>query len=220
MRAEAAGGGIRTLAPMTFAHDERRKLVELFRQVGPDAPTLCEGWTTKDLVVHLVLRENRPDAAGGMFVPALKDRLDKVTAEYESRPFDELVDTWADGAPKWNPMRWADQLVNSAENFVHHEDVRRAADEWEPRELSPSGRRDLWRIATTMSRRMLRDSTSTVVLVRDDGAAMTPVDRGTAGDGVVTVTGDPGELVLWLFGRDAARVDIDGDESGVVHLSI
>src|SRR5699024_11776445 len=78
---------------MTFSQEERRQLADLFRQVGPDAPTLCEGWTTRDLAVHLVLRENRPDAAGGMFVPALKERLEKVTAEYEAKPFDELVDT-------------------------------------------------------------------------------------------------------------------------------
>lgn len=205
---------------MTFAQDERRQLADLLREVGPDAPTLCEGWTTRDLAVHLVVRENRPDAAGGMFVPALRERLEKVTAEYEAKPFDELVDTWAEGAPVWNPMRWADQLVNAAENFVHHEDVRRARERWRPRELSPSGRRDLWRIASTMSRRMLRDSTSTVVLVRDDGAATTPVDRAATGAPTVTVKGDPGELVLWLFGRDEARVSVDGDESGVVRLSI
>lgn len=78
----------------------------------------------------------------------------------------------------------------------------------------------MWRIATTMSRRMLRDSTSTVVLVRDDGAATTPVDRAASGADTVTVTGDPGELVLWLFGRDEANVEIDGDPSGVVHLTI
>ncbi|KGF17646.1 TIGR03085 family metal-binding protein [Corynebacterium freneyi] len=205
---------------MTFAQDERRQLADLLREVGPDAPTLCEGWTTRDLAVHLVVRENRPDAAGGMFVPALRERLEKVTAEYEAKPFGELVDTWAEGAPVWNPMRWADQLVNAAENFVHHEDVRRAREGWRPRELSPSGRRDLWRIASTMSRRMLRDSTSTVVLVRDDGAATTPVDRAATGAPTVTVKGDPGELVLWLFGRDEARVSVDGDESGVVRLSI
>lgn len=205
---------------MTFAQDERRQLAELFREVGPDAPTLCDGWTTRDLAVHLVVRENRPDAAGGMFVPALKDRLEKVTAEYEAKPFDELVDTWANGAPKWNPMRWADQLVNTAENFVHHEDVRRAREGWEPRELSPTGRRDLWRVATAMARRMLRDSAATVVLVRDDGAAATPVDRADRGGGVVTVTGDPGEIVLWLFGRDEARVTIEGDEGDVVKLTI
>src|SRR5699024_10886409 len=205
---------------MTFSQEERRQLADLFRQVGPDAPTLCEGCTTRDWAVHLVLRENRPDAAGGMFVPAQKERLEKVTAEDEAKPFDELGDTWAAGAPVLNPMRWADQLVNAAENFVHHEDVRRAREGWEPRQLSPAGRRDLWRIASTMSRRMLRDSTSTVVLVRDDGAATTPVDRAASGAPTVTVKGDPGELVLWLFGRDEARVTIDGDESGVVHLTI
>ncbi|MGD0448569.1 MAG: maleylpyruvate isomerase family mycothiol-dependent enzyme [Candidatus Dormibacteria bacterium] len=43
---------------------ERRELCDLLIQVGPDAPTLCEGWTTSDLAAHLVLRERFPSLAG------------------------------------------------------------------------------------------------------------------------------------------------------------
>ena len=46
--------------PMTEPIDvrERMGLCDLFVELGPDAPTLCEGWTTADLAAHLVLREH------------------------------------------------------------------------------------------------------------------------------------------------------------------
>ena len=47
---------------------ERRELCELLAEVGPDAPTLCEGWTTLDLASHLVLREHFKKWTRG-FVP-------------------------------------------------------------------------------------------------------------------------------------------------------
>ena len=50
---------------MTAASRERAALVTTMRAVGPDAPTLCGDWTTRDLAAHLVLRERRPDAAPG-----------------------------------------------------------------------------------------------------------------------------------------------------------
>ncbi|MHB1139691.1 MAG: maleylpyruvate isomerase N-terminal domain-containing protein, partial [Microthrixaceae bacterium] len=49
--------------PVNHARRERAELCELFEIVGPDVATLCEGWTTRDLAAHLVVRERRPDAA-------------------------------------------------------------------------------------------------------------------------------------------------------------
>lgn len=51
---------------MTAARRERRALVATFREVGPQAPTLCEGWNTTDLAAHLVVRERRLDATAGI----------------------------------------------------------------------------------------------------------------------------------------------------------
>lgn len=205
---------------MTFAEREREDLANLLLSVGPDAPTLCEGWTTRDLANHLYIRENRLDAAGGMFVKALSDRLDAVTAEVNRMPYVEVVGKWGSGAPRWNPMNWADRYVNTAENFVHHEDVRRAQEGWTVRQLPPSGVSDLWRLVTTAGRMMLRGTTSTVVLMRDDGVAVTLIDNSAKGAPVVTVRGSVGELVLWLYGRDEVRVTIDGDESGIKRNSL
>ena len=45
---------------------------------GPDEPTLCEGWNTRDLAAHLVLRESRPDAALGVVVRPLAGRTARL----------------------------------------------------------------------------------------------------------------------------------------------
>ena len=44
----------------THAKRERLLLADLLETAGPDAPTLCEGWTTRDLAAHVVVRERRP----------------------------------------------------------------------------------------------------------------------------------------------------------------
>jgi hypothetical protein len=61
---------------------ERRELCDLLIQLGPDAPTLCEGWTTADLAAHLVLREHfkkwpdeRLAAEKAKGLPVLVERL-------------------------------------------------------------------------------------------------------------------------------------------------
>ena len=68
-----------------FANVERRHLAALLRRVGPDAPTLCEGWDTRDMAVHLYLREHNPLAAAGMFAPQLAGQLAKASAKAGER---------------------------------------------------------------------------------------------------------------------------------------
>jgi hypothetical protein len=50
-----------------------------------------------------------------------------------------------------------------------------------------------------------------VSLRTTDGRQIARVGRGDA----VTVTGEPQELVLFVAGRDAARVEFDGDPQAV-----
>jgi uncharacterized protein (TIGR03083 family) len=57
---------------------ERLALGTLLAETGPDAPTLCAGWTTGDLVAHLVIRERRLDAGPGVVVPALSGYTERV----------------------------------------------------------------------------------------------------------------------------------------------
>lgn len=207
---------------MSVSHDERTALADLFLSVGPDAPTLCEGWTTRDLAVHLVVREYRPDAAAGMFLGPARGHLEKVTGEVSARPYEDLVASYRHGPPRWNPMRLIDRFANLTENFIHHEDVRRGGGEWSSRAL-PKGTRDaLWRATGFAARGLIIPSGPTVRLVRTDGTGGEQ-DAVTVGSGVpeVTVTGTAPELTLWVFGRDkACDLTVEGPVEKVVRRDL
>jgi len=214
---------------MTYSQDERRALCALLDETGPDAPTLCEGWTTLDLAAHLVLREHRPDAGMGL----LGGPLARYTAHVQSNiagrvPYARLVQIVRDGPPRFSlfGLPGVDERTNLAEYFVHHEDVRRAAPGWEPRKLPPELTEQLWR-RLRVTRAILRKVPVGVEFARSD------VDAGHGngeprrlritirnGTPVVTVVGDPAELTLWAFGRTtAAQVRLDGAAKPVQTLT-
>lgn len=202
----------RTLTPMsTHAKRERLLLADLLEAAGPQAPTLCDDWTTRDLAAHLVVRERRLDAAGGLLVGALKARLDRVQAEFAAKPYEELIQLIRTGPPKFSPysLKQVDEGANAVEFYVHAEDVRRAQPDWTPRELDPVFSDVLWSRLEKMARLMGRRSPVGLVLRRPDGQTAV-ARRGTP---VVTVTGEPGELALFASGRQAAAaVQLEGDK--------
>lgn len=208
-----------TLPDMTsLARTERSALCDLFTEVGPDAPTLCEGWQAADLAAHLVVRERRPDAAAGMVIKPLAPRLDRIRRGYAGLPWARLVDLVRTGPPRWTPtaIPAVDTAVNTVEFFVHHEDVRRAQPGWAPRELSDEQQETLWRRLRSLSRLLLRGVPVGVALRRPDGA----IWRARGGTSYVTLAGPPAELVLYAFGRgEHARVEVLGDERDVTKLA-
>ena len=105
--------------------------------LGPDAPTLCEGWTTRDLAAHLVVRERRPDAAAGLLLAAAARARRAGARRRGRRRRTRSWSTRSADAPWWSPVSnpLTDGLANSLEFFIHHEDVRRAQPGWQPREL-------------------------------------------------------------------------------------
>jgi uncharacterized protein (TIGR03085 family) len=210
---------------MTYARDERLALCALLTDLGPDMPTLCSGWTTADLAAHLVLRERRPDAGAGILGGPLARYTKTVQRQLRGRfSYAKLVDLVAAGPPRMSifGMPGADERLNLVEYFVHHEDVRRAQPGSQPRDVDPGLSDDLWnRLA--LARFVLRKAPVGVELVRDDGVkpgngrvrltakAKTPV---------VTVTGTPAELTLWIAGRTgAAQVRLDGNDTDVARLT-
>ncbi len=196
---------------MSAAQRERAALVETMREVGPDAPTLCEGWTTRDLAAHLVVRERRLDAAPGILVAGLASYTAKVQDQVaESSDWPELLDKIASGPPILSPFKLLDPLVNLNEMFIHHEDVRRAQTDWEPRVLNVSMVNALSRPLPVMARMTMGKVPARVSLRTPDGKTVVTVGSGPA----VTVTGAPEELLLFSVGREA-RVDIDGDQDAV-----
>jgi uncharacterized protein (TIGR03085 family) len=198
----------------THAKRERLLLADLLEASGPDAPTLCEGWTTRDLAAHLVVRERRPDAAGGIVIKQLAPRLERVMDEMRAKPYEELIQLIRTGPPRFSPfsLKQIDEASNTVEFYVHTEDVRRAQPDWTPRELDAVFQDTLWSRLERMARMLGRGAPTGLVLRRPDGQTAV-AHRGTP---VVTVTGEPAELLMFAHGRQgAARVELDGDVDAI-----
>jgi uncharacterized protein (TIGR03085 family) len=195
---------------MSLASDERSALSDEFDKVGPDRPTLCEGWDTADLLAHLLVRERQPWAAAGIVVAPLAPLTERAMRGYDGMPWAERVTLLRNRAPLWSPfhLRAVDDLVNGAEFFVHHEDVRRGEPGWEPRPADATRDGQLWTLLQRMGRTLFKGVAPGVVLRRPSGEQHVV----TTGSGVVTLVGEPGELVMFGFGRDAVRVELDGTE--------
>ncbi|MFB9660308.1 TIGR03085 family protein [Glycomyces mayteni] len=179
---------------------ERRDLCELLAEVGPDAPTMCEGWTALDLAAHLVLREHFS-----------RWSVEKMAAE-KAKGLPALIDRLRGGAPlvPWR-LPGLRTAMNGAEYLIHHEDVRRA-NGLEPR----TGRPDLdalaWKTSGLTGWRAARK-------IRPHGLELRVPDGRTRGFGSperAVLTGEPVELLLYLSGRrDVARVELSGDSVAV-----
>ncbi|MCM3332116.1 TIGR03085 family metal-binding protein [Kocuria palustris] len=186
-----------------FAVVERRHLAALLRRVGPDAPTLCEGWVTRDLAVHLIERDSRPDLIAGTVlpkIPVLSKRAQEADAQLRRQDWGELVSK-VEKPALYSPARLGplDKRMNTAEFFVHHEDVRRAQETWHRRQLLQEEERDLWAALKLMGKALLRPEQDSVLLVANGYGSVTGGKAKTST--VRIVRGTPSELLLWAFGR-------------------
>jgi uncharacterized protein (TIGR03085 family) len=169
---------------MTAAQRERAALVETMRSIGPDAPTLCGDWTTRDLAAHLVVREGRLDTAPGIAVPFLAGYTEKVRRQVaESTDWDGLLDKIGSGPPIFSPFKLLDPVANMGEMFIHHEDVRRAQTGWEPRALDDGTVRSLSRGLPIMARLTLAKAPARVSLRTPQGKTLVTVGRGPEAHG-------------------------------------
>src|SRR5687768_22478 len=83
-----------------YSRVERLALCDLFDQVGPAAPTLCEGWDAYDLAVHLYVREADPMAGPGLMIRALSDTTERRMRRVKERyGFTEVVGKVRTGPP-------------------------------------------------------------------------------------------------------------------------
>ncbi|MEI2775889.1 MAG: TIGR03085 family metal-binding protein [Tetrasphaera sp.] len=198
-----------------FAKQERADLCESFLDVGPDAPTLCAGWTTTDLATHLVIRDGRPDLIVGPMLPVVGGWAKGRVRAIKGQPWPDLVSAVASGPPIYSPTSIppVDEFVNHVEFFIHHEDVRRAKEGWSPRVLPEEQRQALWSALSRMARLMFRKAAVGVELVSPLGRvrAKPPTPAGE-----VVVEGEPAELLLAAYGRrPAAEVTSLGAEDAI-----
>jgi uncharacterized protein (TIGR03085 family) len=181
-----------------FAHEERRALADSLLAAGPDAPTVCEGWLTRDLAAHIVVRERRPDAALGILLPPLQSHLQHVQDKVAADDYVTLV-----GKVRFPQalsvvrIDAVEEAMNLTEFFIHHEDVRRGRPGWKPRELPPAYEEALRKRVHSTARLSARKFPATIV-VHSPGLATFEVG---AGGERVEISGAPGELLLFFTGR-------------------
>lgn len=200
----------------TFAKQERNAICQTLRQLGPDQPTLCQGWSTRDLLVHLIVRENRPDAAIGLFVPFLSSYTESISNKYKEKSFEELISIFENGPKSPSPFSLpkVDELANTFEFLVHHEDILRAQNDYQPRKFSDDVEKFIWSRFTKSAVFFMRKVTVGVVAKTDQGTYT--LKRG---NDVVTMSGNVIDLVMFAFGRsNKTDIKFEGEPSAVDKL--
>lgn len=201
-----------------MSRTERDALCDTALQVGEDQPTLCEGWTVKDLVVHLLVRERSPGAAGIALSP-LSGLTDREMRRVGAQDFAVLVERLRGGPPKWSPyaVPRLDTMLNTLEFFVHHEDIRRAQPDWAPRHLADRQQKLLWSMVRSAGKQLVRNAPAGVTL--ENATTGSRVVLKDASQPVV-VSGPPSEVTLFAFGRQAeARVSLSGPDEAIALLT-
>ena len=206
------------MAELLFDAIEREQLCDLLEQLGRQAPTLLDPWTTHDLAAHLVLREHDFLAAPGLVVAGAWGRVaERRRLALKETGFTDLVATVRSGPPPGLfRIGCVRRFANLNEFFVHHEDVRRA-NGFGPRTNPPAEDaalfRNLARAPWFLSRR-LRGAGLDLVWAGTD-----KVIRAKRGEPTARLFGLPGELLLFLFGRrDGADVEITGSREAIEAL--
>jgi len=190
---------------------ERSALCDTLARYGPDAPTLCEGWTTADHAAHLVVRERRPDAGPGILLGGPFARhTQRLMDAAKGKGYGSLIERLR-GGPRFPMDRGPGAVANVNENWIHHEDVRRANGE-EPRPLDPDVDAVLWKMLGFGARFGMRKVPVGVEAQTPDGRRRT-LHKGAPS---VTIRGEAPEIVLFCAGRgDAAVVELDGPDDAV-----
>lgn len=192
--------------------EERAALADALRGVPADAPTLCEGWEARDLAVHILVRDSRPDLMVGERLPLLGRRARRALEELKAQDYGSLVDKVAAGPPRWAPsrLRPLDTAMNTVEFCVHTEDVLRAQADFDlgsRRKVSERVRTQLWKQGVQgLFLVGARSQHQRITFISPGHGSVT---RGRHGDPLRVMQGSPEELVLWAFGRRrAADVEI------------
>ncbi len=198
-----------------FDTAERAHLSDLLRELGPSAPTLLPPWATRDIAAHLVLREHDPLAGPGLVLPGAWRRFaQRRQAALARRDFAWLTEAFRSGPPAgFFRIGWVRRLASLNEFFIHHEDVRRANGRG-PRTHEPAMDEALWRNVRRGRWLLARRLRGAGLELRWAGTARTV--RARRGQPTACLTGAPGELLLYLFGRqDAAQVEVSGPAAAV-----
>ena len=204
------------MAEVPFDAQERLELCDLFDELGPSVPTLLEGWTAHDLAAHIVLRERDLVAGPCLVLPGPFQRFaERRRARFaKSKDFAWLVARIRSGPPiGFFRIGWVRSFPNLNEFFVHHEDVRRA-NGLGPARLTPA--LDARVVAKRSSRQPLPESAARDAGLEIEWAGTDERLTVRPGEPTARLSGPPGELLLYVFGRQTvAHVEVSGPPEAV-----
>lgn len=175
------------------------------------------------MAAHLLVRESKPLIAAGMPGGPLEARTERYTDQLAGeltgqRRYEKALRDF-EVLPGYLHMRTRfpglDEAMNLIEYFVHTEDVRRASladgEQPAPRELAEGVQEKIWKVLRARARLIAgkKYPQGLVLEAPDCSPAVHTVIAPPAGQVATVLTGEPGELVLYLFGREAAaRVEV------------
>jgi uncharacterized protein (TIGR03085 family) len=208
---------------------ERAELLATLRDVGPESPTLCAGWSAADIAAHVAISEQAfgvpllvfngirrvlPAPLTRRVIDRAQTSGERLNARMKARGWPAVLARLESGPPPLYRFGTLAQL-RVVEEWIHHEDVRRGAG-LPARTVDQAYDAVLWHAGTCVARfpefRLGREG-----LELDAGEGR----RVVVGEAPVRVrvSGPAGELLLYLAGRgDAAGVSIVGDEVAVRSL--
>lgn len=190
-----------------FVQSERQFTVELLKKLTPNqwqASTLCAGWTIEDLAAHLVSRERNIIGSIGLVVPGLHfvhdKRLEKIKAKGH-----QFIISRLERYP-W----WMAATLNTAEFYVHNEDMLRGGLKMSRPEPNKATQAILWDSLSGLvkiKKGLVKDLGNVMIENSQTADVLTIANSKNQQD--TTINGLASEELLYFYGRRAvAKVKV------------
>jgi len=188
---------------------ERRRLVELLEDLSDDEwnhPSLCEGWTVRQVAAHVALQNTTWAAMPRGVLEMIRSgsmngAIQAVACRHALRPTDQIIAEIRDRIGVWRPLPTVTYLESAIDYLAHPQDI-----------AVPLGRRlemptD---VAAVAAQRVWTSPRMFHARRRLAGYHLFATDTNwTAGRGS-EVTGPIRALLLLLTGRPALMADLSG----------
>src|SRR3954462_2444621 len=189
--------------------DQRRQLVGLLEDLSDkewDHPSLCEGWTVRQVAAHVALQNTTWSMLPRGVLDMIKSRgmngaIQAVACRHALRPTDQITAEIRDRIGVWRPLPTVTYLESAIDYLVHPQDI-----------AVPLGRRlemptD---VAAVAAQRVWTSPRMFHARKNFAGYRLVATDTDwTAGQGN-EVTGPIRALLLLLTGRPALLADLSG----------